>query len=145
VLYDELHNLAKSTISLGSLLQELAELEAELTPRGDDVSRATAAPPAPPPLARATAAAPGPPPVPRATPAAPGPPPVSAPSKPTRPDEWVYVEAPEPLLASDGREVGRLQPDHWYRIGASQGEWIEVTDDEGRTGWVPEIRVRRRP
>jgi hypothetical protein len=126
VLYDDVHNLAKSTVSLGSLLQELAKLESELAPPNDDVSRAMPAPSAPPPRA-ATAPPPGP-----------------APAKPTPRDEWVYVEVPEPLVTSDGREVGRLQPDHWYRIDASQGEWIKVTDDEDRTGWVPEIRVRRR-
>jgi hypothetical protein len=56
---------------------------------------------------------------------------------------WIYVDAPEPLVATDGRQVSVLQPGTWYRSGRLNGEWMEATDASGNTGWINASKARR--
>jgi Cohesin domain len=77
--------------------------------------------------------------------AAPGGPPQMAPSgaPPMAPAVvWFYVDAPEPLMSSDGRQVSVLQPGTWYRSGRLNGEWMEATDASGNTGWINASKAR---
>ena len=65
-----------------------------------------------------------------------------APSALSDDDSWFYVDHPEPLVASDRRQLGTLTPGKWYRSAAVDGEWIEVVDDSGQTGWVARAQAR---
>jgi hypothetical protein len=63
-----------------------------------------------------------------------------APAAPT--GRYVYVDAPEALVGSDGQVVTTLMPGKWYRSAEISGDWIQVTDDEGHTGWINRDHVR---
>ena len=55
----------------------------------------------------------------------------------------VYVDEPQPLQTTNGQQVGTLEPGQWYRVSRQEGEWLEVTDANGATGWVRAESVRR--
>jgi len=79
--------------------------------------------------------------------ALPGGPPQMAPTGPpssAAAGEWFYVDAPEPLMTSDRRQISILQPDTWYRGGRLNGERMEATDASGNTGWIDASKARRR-
>ena len=73
---------------------------------------------------------------------APGPPPVPAAVGATS-EGWCYVDASEPILASDGSQIGTLEPGSWHELRRQVGDSIEVTSADGTTGWVRASSVRR--
>jgi hypothetical protein len=77
-------------------------------------------------------------------PAMAGGPPVSGAPPVVATEQWVYVDQPQQLQDSTGKVVATLHPGTWYRANRYQGEWVEVTDDHGATGWVRESATRRR-
>jgi hypothetical protein len=50
--------------------------------------------------------------------------------------DYVYVQMPTPVVARDGQQIGNLEPGRWYRANRQDGQWLEVTDEAGLTGWV---------
>ena len=50
--------------------------------------------------------------------------------------DYVYFQMPTPVVARDGQQIGNLQPGQWYRAIRQDGQWLEVTDEAGLTGWV---------
>ena len=69
-------------------------------------------------------------------PAMAGAPPFSAGPPVAATTQWVYVDQPQPVQDSAGKAIATLQPGTWYRANRYQGEWVEVIDERGATGWV---------
>ena len=81
---------------------------------------------------------------------APAPPPVpvgagvgATPPASATAEAWIYVDASEPILASDGSQIGTLEPGSWHELRRQVGDSIEVTSADGTTGWVRASSVRR--